>query len=76
MRRRAPRCGILTTISQPAEKLEAPEVVALRKQVRGEPLSDAERALLAKATRKPAPGQTVAHADVMRELAERERRAE
>jgi hypothetical protein len=47
----------------------------LRKLARGEPLNDAERALLATATRKPE-GPGVPHSAVMVELAERERRGE
>jgi hypothetical protein len=59
----------------PGSNPEAPEVVAFRKQARGEALSDAERDLLATATRKPpADSMTVPHALVMAELAERERR--
>jgi hypothetical protein len=63
-------------MSQPARHQdEAPEVIALRKKVRGEPLTDDERDLLATATRKPT-GPTVAHAVVMAELAKREPRGE
>ncbi len=52
---------------------DSPEVAALRKSIRGEPLTDEERALLATATRKP-PGPGVPHAEVMRMLEERKRR--
>jgi hypothetical protein len=63
-------------MSQPARHPdEAPEVVALRKRVRGEPLTDDERNLLATATRKPT-GPTVPHAAVMAELVKRERPGE
>lgn len=52
-------------------------MAAFRKRARGEPLTDAERELLANATRKPDPSRrTVPHAAVMAELAERERRGE
>ena len=57
------------------EHEDSPEVAALRKRIRGEPLSAAEDALLASATRKPS-GPGVLHAEVMAELAERERRGE
>jgi hypothetical protein len=57
------------------EHEDSPEVAALRKRVRGEPLSAAEDALLASATRKPS-GPGVPHAAVIAELAERERRGE
>jgi len=50
-------------------------VAALRKMARGEPLTDAERTLLAAATRKPE-GPGIPHSAVMAELAERERRGE
>jgi hypothetical protein len=55
---------------------DSPEVAALRKKARGQPLSDAERALLANATRKPAGGPTVPHETVesMLEQRRRERR--
>jgi hypothetical protein len=52
---------------------ESPEVAALRKRIRGEPLSREEEALLASVSRRPE-GPTVPHEAVMRELAERERR--
>jgi hypothetical protein len=48
-------------------------VAALRKKVRGEPLTDTERALLARVGRKPQ-GPTVPHEAVVRELADRQRR--
>jgi hypothetical protein len=54
---------------------ESPAVAALRKLARGEPLTEAERALLDRATRKPS-GPGTPHAAVMAELAERERRGE
>ena len=54
---------------------EAPEVVALQKRLRGEPLTTAEEAMLARLSRKP-DGATVPHAAVMSELADRQRRGE
>ena len=60
--------------SQPIRKPDdAPEVAALREKALGEPLTDADRALLAAATRKPA-RRGIAHADVEADLAERTRR--
>ena len=55
--------------------LDSPQVAALRKRARGESLTEAEAAPLAGATRK-ASGPGVPHEDVMRELAERDRRGE
>jgi hypothetical protein len=53
---------------------DSPEVVAFRKAARGEPLSEEEGTLLAKATRKvPSGTATVLHAAVVAELEERER---
>jgi len=51
---------------------ESPEVAALRKRIRGEPITDVERALLARATRKPT-GPGIPHAEIMAELEERRR---
>jgi hypothetical protein len=54
---------------------DSPEVAAFRKKARGEPLADAERDLLANATRKPAPGaRTVPHEKIEELLEERRRR--
>jgi hypothetical protein len=55
---------------------DSPEVAALRKKARGQPLSEAEQALLAGATRKPTPGPTIPHETVesMLEQRRRERR--
>jgi hypothetical protein len=52
---------------------DAPQLVALRKKARGEPLSDEEHALLARVGPKPH-GPTVPHEAVLQELAERQRR--
>jgi hypothetical protein len=64
---------LLVSAPQPSRKpTEAPEVEALRKKIRGEPLNDEERALLARATRKPS-GPGIPHATIEAELAERQR---
>jgi hypothetical protein len=59
-------------MSEPAQKHEdeSPEVIALRKRIRGEPLTDAETALLSKRYRTPE-GPRVPHAEIERMLAER-----
>jgi hypothetical protein len=62
-----------------AERPEAPEVIALRKSIRGEPLTDAEQKLLHdRAAAAAAAGNVLAggvrHEDVMAELEERRRR--
>jgi hypothetical protein len=62
--------------STPVEPVDSPAVAALRKRIRGKTLTPEEQALVANATRKPAPGPTVSHEEVMRMLAERERRGE
>jgi hypothetical protein len=54
-------------------RADSPEVAALRRRLRGEALTPAEAELLAARARKPS-GPTVPHGDVMRELAERQRR--
>jgi hypothetical protein len=52
---------------------DSPQVAALRKKARGEPLTDEENRLLTASARKASePG--VAHAQVEAELAERQRR--
>jgi hypothetical protein len=57
----------------PVTPPDSPEVAAFRKKARGEPLTDAERALLANATRKPLPGVTFTQEQVSALLAARER---
>jgi hypothetical protein len=66
--------------SQPARKYgdafdeanDSPEVVALRKKIRGQPLSDTERATLEPTYRKPPPGTvTFSQEQVTALLAER-----
>jgi hypothetical protein len=60
--------------ARPVAPSDSPEVAAFRKRMRGEPLTDAERELLADATRKlPTGTVTVPHSVVMAELADRER---
>jgi hypothetical protein len=51
---------------------EQPEVRVLRKKVRGEALTDEDRAVLERISRT-APRDAVPHAEVMRELEERKR---
>lgn len=60
----------------PKQDGEQPEVAALRKKLRGEPLSDEERSLLASTYRAPPQNDvaSVPHEDVMKELEERKRR--
>jgi hypothetical protein len=53
---------------------DAPEVAALRKKIRGETLTDEERAILVHTTRKPTGTGAVSHAAVEAELEERKRR--
>jgi hypothetical protein len=59
----------------PVAEPDSPEVAALRRFVRGESLTDSEKALLEARSRAPS-GATVPHADVERLLAERLRRGE
>jgi hypothetical protein len=54
---------------------DSPQVAALRKKARGEPLTDEERALLGAGSSRRF-GRTLPHSQVMRELAERQRRGE
>ena len=66
----------LFRMAEPARKHDdSPEVAALRKKLRGETLTAAEEALLAQRYRKPE-GPTTPHEEVMRELADRQRRGE
>jgi hypothetical protein len=55
---------------------DSPEVVALRKKGRGEPLTDQEKVLLVRPGRKPTPGPTVPHEFVEALLEARRRRGE
>jgi hypothetical protein len=60
----------------PKQDREQPEVAALRKKLRGEPLSDEERSLLESTYRAPPQNDVgVPHEDVMKELEERKRRS-
>jgi hypothetical protein len=59
-----------------AGRPEQPEVRALRKMIRGEPMTDEERATLTRVGRKPAPGPTFSHEQVQALLAERARSGE
>jgi hypothetical protein len=57
--------------------VDSPEVAALRKKARGEALTDAERALLARVARKPSGGGTPISQEQMTALLdERKRRGE
>jgi hypothetical protein len=63
-------------MSAPAHKPnDAPEVAILLKKARGEALTPAEEAILARTYRRP-DGPTVPHDAVMEELAQRQRRGE
>ena len=56
---------------------DSPEVAALRKKIRGEPLTEAERATLEATYRKPAgPGTPISQEQMTALLAERERAGE
>jgi hypothetical protein len=55
--------------------IDSPQVAALRKQAGGEPLTEAERTLLATPGRKP-PGVGIPPAHVLAEFEERRRRGE
>jgi hypothetical protein len=65
-------------MSDPAHKQEdSPEVAALRKKIRGEPLTEAEEALLVATYRKPPEGTvTFTQEQVTSLLEERRRRGE
>jgi hypothetical protein len=61
----------------PDPKSEQPEVAALRKKIRGEPLTDEDRRLLARVSRKPASGGVPISQEQMTSLLiERQRRGE
>lgn len=62
-------------MGEPVRKGGEAAVVALRKRLRGEPLTAAEAALLGDRARRPE-GTTVPHAQVMAELEERRKREE
>jgi hypothetical protein len=64
----------MSVAHSPQEQEDSPEVAALRKKARGEPLTEAEGALIASATRKPSPGPTVSHDQIEAMLEERRRR--
>jgi hypothetical protein len=58
----------------PETEGEQPEVAALRKKIRGEPLTDAERQLLARVSRKPSEsGTPISQAQMTGLLDERKR---
>ena len=62
-------------VSEP--KIEQPEVAALRKKIRGERLTDEERQLLARVSRKPGGGGApISQEQLTALLDERKRRGE
>lgn len=70
-----------TMSSAPAVKPQSedsPEVAALKKKARGEALSAAEEAILARTYRKPPAdeGPGIPHEEIMRRLADRKSRGE
>jgi hypothetical protein len=61
----------------PDPKSEQPEVAALRKKIQGEPLTDEDRQLLARVSRRPASsGVPISQEQMTALLAERKRRGE
>jgi len=64
----------MSVARSPQQEEDSPEMAALRKKARGEPLTEAERTLVATATRKPSPGPTVSHDQIEAMLEERRRR--
>jgi hypothetical protein len=61
----------------PDPKSEHPEVAALRKKIRGEPLTDEDRQLLARMSRRPTSGGVpISQEQMTALLAERKRRGE
>ena len=60
-------------VSQPIASPDSPAVAAFRKKARGEPLTEAEEALLQNATRKPN-GPGIPHEQIEAMLEERRRR--
>jgi len=62
-------------VGEPVRKEDDAAVAALRKKLRGEPLTAAEAALLADRARTPE-GTTIPQAQVMAELEERRKREE
>lgn len=55
---------------------DSPEVASMRKRIRGEALTPAEEAILARSSRKPPEGEgrAVPHAEIERKLEERKHR--
>jgi hypothetical protein len=67
----------MTSARAPESGSEQPEVVALRKKIRGEPPTDVEVQLLARVSRKPGEGGTPISQEQMTGLLdERKRRGE
>jgi hypothetical protein len=65
--------GVMSSARPSAPPQDSPEVAALRKRIRGEPLTDEELGLLARSTRKPVEGVTFTQAQVTALLAARAR---
>ncbi len=67
--------GYISFMSQPARQPDdSPEVAALRKKIRGEALTDEERALLARVSRKPSgSGESLTQEQLSALLSERVR---
>ncbi|HEV3189363.1 MAG TPA: hypothetical protein VGY54_02640 [Polyangiaceae bacterium] len=65
-------------MSQPARQHDdSPEVAALRKKIQGVPLTDDEKQLLARISRKPSgAGESITQEQLSALLAERSRRGE
>jgi hypothetical protein len=64
-------------VAKPSESADQPEVAALRKKIRGEPLTEEERRLLESTYRKPSqPGPSITQEQMTAILAERARRGE
>jgi hypothetical protein len=70
---RAWEYGYLVRGPQPDTSPDSPAVTAFRKKARGEPLTDAEEALLQSTTRKPK-GPGIPHEKIESMLEERRRR--
>jgi hypothetical protein len=71
-------CYDLLMSAKPAPQVDSPEVAVFRKKARGEPLTEAEQAILARTYRKPegAAREPVSQAQIEAMLAERKLRGE
>ncbi len=67
----------MSSAPAPGSKGEQPEVAALRKKIRGQPLTDEERQLLDRVSRTPTSGGVpISQEQMTALLAERKRRGE